>query len=63
MGNRCIFHFRQYSFLSIIRTIQYFLKLIQKQEGGQKWLDDNIHTFMAVGAPFLGAAKSVRAIV
>lgn len=45
MGNRCI---------------QYFL-LWAKKEKGQQWIDDNIHAFFALGPPFLGAPKTVRA--
>jgi hypothetical protein len=45
------------------RTIQYFLNWIVHTTGSRKWVDDNIHTFVAVGAPFLGSSKSVRALV
>ena len=45
------------------RTFQYFLQWMKIQEGGQKWIDENIHAFLAVGAPFLGAPKTVRSIV
>ena len=45
------------------RTFQYFLQWMKIQEGGQKWIDENIHAFLAVGAPFLGASKTVRSIV
>jgi hypothetical protein len=34
-----------------------------KLNHGQEWIDQNIHTFVAVGAPFLGAPKSVRGLV
>jgi len=34
-----------------------------KLNHGQAWIDQNIHTFVAVGAPFLGAPKSVRGLV
>ena len=47
MGNRCI---------------QYFLTWIKRKEG-QKWIDENIHAFLALGAPFLGAPKAMRTAV
>jgi triacylglycerol esterase/lipase EstA (alpha/beta hydrolase family) len=73
MGNRII----QY-FLNWVRTInqslvgQHLLNQSIKLPGwttqaklnhGQAWIDQNIHTFVAVGAPFLGAPKSVRGLV
>lgn len=44
------------------RIIQYFLNWA-KLNHGQAWIDQNIHTFVAVGAPFLGAPKSVRGLI
>ncbi|KAH3743809.1 Lecithin:cholesterol acyltransferase [Pelomyxa schiedti] len=44
------------------RTIQYFLNMVKSEPEGQQWLDSHIHTFIAVGAPFLGAAKPIRAL-
>jgi len=35
----------------------------QQKTGSRKWLDDHIHTFVAVGAPFLGSSKCVRGMV
>ncbi|KAH3757413.1 Lecithin:cholesterol acyltransferase [Pelomyxa schiedti] len=43
------------------RTIQYFLNKV-KVEVGQRWIDDHIHEFIAVGAPFLGAPKTIRSL-
>ena len=44
------------------RTFQYFLQWV-KMLDGQDWIDKNVHAFFALGAPFLGAPKTVRAIV
>ena len=46
------------------RVTQYFLQWILDQpELGQEWIDVNIHAFFALGPPFLGATKCVRAVV
>jgi len=44
------------------RTCQYFLNFVNNQPGGREWIDTYIHTFVAVGAPFLGAPKTLRAL-
>ena len=46
------------------RNAQYFLRWITDQpQFGQEWVDTNIHAFFALGPPFLGATKTVRAVV
>jgi hypothetical protein len=45
------------------RVFQYFLNYTKKHFGGQSWIDKHIHTFYAVGAPFLGAPKILRGLV
>ena len=46
------------------RTVQYFLKwILAQEEFGQKWIDENVHAFFALGPPFLGATKTIRAVV
>jgi len=45
------------------RIIQYFCLWTVKKTGSRKWLDDHIHTFVAVGAPFLGSSKCVRGMI
>ena len=42
--------------------IHYFL-LWAKKNIGQEWIDHNIHAFLALGGPFLGAPKAVRSVV
>jgi hypothetical protein len=44
------------------RVFQYFLNYAKKYYG-QDWIDKYVHTFYAVGAPFLGATKLLRALV
>jgi hypothetical protein len=44
------------------RVFQYFLNYAKKYYG-QEWIDKYVHTFYAVGAPFLGATKILRAVV
>eukprot|EP01105_Mastigella_eilhardi_P028779 TRINITY_DN972_c0_g1_i2.p1 TRINITY_DN972_c0_g1~~TRINITY_DN972_c0_g1_i2.p1 ORF type:complete len:804 (-),score=186.18 TRINITY_DN972_c0_g1_i2:89-2500(-) len=44
------------------RIIQYFLHLMAKKEGGQKWIDEHVFSFIAVAAPFLGTPKMLRAL-
>eukprot|EP00339_Tiarina_fusa_P000587 CAMPEP_0117006666 /NCGR_PEP_ID=MMETSP0472-20121206/6813_1 /TAXON_ID=693140 ORGANISM="Tiarina fusus, Strain LIS" /NCGR_SAMPLE_ID=MMETSP0472 /ASSEMBLY_ACC=CAM_ASM_000603 /LENGTH=969 /DNA_ID=CAMNT_0004708197 /DNA_START=770 /DNA_END=3679 /DNA_ORIENTATION=- len=45
------------------RNIQYFLWWVKSQENGQKWIDENVHAFFALGGPFLGSPKTVRSAV
>lgn len=46
------------------RNIQYFLQFVKTNKRfGQAWIDENIHAFFALGPPFLGATKTVRAVV
>jgi hypothetical protein len=47
MGNRCV---------------QYFLQWVVTNYD-RSWIDENIHAFLALGPPFLGAPKSVRAVI
>eukprot|EP00009_Paramoeba_aestuarina_P000165 CAMPEP_0201510756 /NCGR_PEP_ID=MMETSP0161_2-20130828/3327_1 /ASSEMBLY_ACC=CAM_ASM_000251 /TAXON_ID=180227 /ORGANISM="Neoparamoeba aestuarina, Strain SoJaBio B1-5/56/2" /LENGTH=316 /DNA_ID=CAMNT_0047905985 /DNA_START=416 /DNA_END=1367 /DNA_ORIENTATION=+ len=35
----------------------------QKKNKGEAWINKNIHAFLAIGAPFLGAPKSIRSVV
>ncbi|PRP87710.1 hypothetical protein PROFUN_02410 [Planoprotostelium fungivorum] len=44
------------------RLVQYFLTWAEKNHG-REWIDANIDTFVAVGAPWLGAPKTVRGAV
>jgi hypothetical protein len=46
----------------ILSVFQYFLNYAKKYYG-QDWIDKYVHTFYAVGAPFLGATKILRAVV
>jgi len=43
------------------RCAQYFLSWLEAKYPG--WTDDNIHAFLALGPPFLGATKPVRAVI
>lgn len=43
------------------KVIHYFLQKM-KVEKGQDWLDYHIHTLFSVGAPWLGAHKTLRAL-
>ena len=43
------------------RCAQYFLSWADKNYPG--WLDENVHAFLAMGPPFLGASKTLRAVV
>jgi hypothetical protein len=45
------------------RIIQYFCLWVVKRTGSRRWLDENVHTFVAVGAPFLGSPKCVRGMI
>eukprot|EP01105_Mastigella_eilhardi_P020016 TRINITY_DN4741_c0_g1_i1.p1 TRINITY_DN4741_c0_g1~~TRINITY_DN4741_c0_g1_i1.p1 ORF type:complete len:1062 (-),score=244.48 TRINITY_DN4741_c0_g1_i1:53-3190(-) len=46
------------------RTIQYFLNKVKNQsDTGRQWIKDHIHTFLAVGPPFLGAPKALRGVI
>ena len=44
------------------RVAQYFLKWV-KENYGQEWIDMHVQSLVALGGPFLGAAKTVRAVV
>lgn len=46
------------------RVIQYFLNWVCHTDptNGRKWISTNVHTFVAVGAPWLGASKTIRAL-
>eukprot|EP00339_Tiarina_fusa_P000423 CAMPEP_0117012128 /NCGR_PEP_ID=MMETSP0472-20121206/10276_1 /TAXON_ID=693140 ORGANISM="Tiarina fusus, Strain LIS" /NCGR_SAMPLE_ID=MMETSP0472 /ASSEMBLY_ACC=CAM_ASM_000603 /LENGTH=1021 /DNA_ID=CAMNT_0004715123 /DNA_START=120 /DNA_END=3184 /DNA_ORIENTATION=- len=43
------------------RCAQYFLSWLRKHD--PEWTDKNIHAFMALGPPFLGASKTIRATI
>jgi hypothetical protein len=43
------------------RTFQWFLRWKTAQPGGKEWVKKHVHTFMAAGAPFLGAPKVTQA--
>jgi hypothetical protein len=47
------------------RVLQYFLHRLVATEGdlGRQWIDRHVHSYVAVGAPFLGAPKIVRSLV
>ncbi len=45
------------------RTIQYFLNTVKAQPDGNTWLKKHVHTWVAVGAPLLGAPKAIRGMV
>lgn len=47
------------------RVFQYFLNWVIATDpaNGKAWIDHNVHTFLAVGAPFLGATKTVRGLM
>lgn len=66
MGNRIIQYFLNWvgllSYFSYCDSNMNYIK-VKQQPGGQVWIDNNVHTFVAVGAPFLGAPKSVRGLV
>ena len=36
---------------------------MKAKEGGQEWIDTHVHTLFSVGAPWLGATKSLRGVV
>ncbi|KAL6078804.1 Synaptotagmin-2 [Balamuthia mandrillaris] len=44
------------------KTVHYFLNFVNAQAGGPEWIQQNIHTFVAVGAPWLGAPKVCRSM-
>lgn len=44
------------------RCTQYFLEWARNNLG-QDWLNKYVHAFLAMGPPFLGAPKSVRAVI
>eukprot|EP01127_Copromyxa_protea_P021560 TRINITY_DN7454_c0_g1_i1.p1 TRINITY_DN7454_c0_g1~~TRINITY_DN7454_c0_g1_i1.p1 ORF type:complete len:932 (-),score=165.06 TRINITY_DN7454_c0_g1_i1:108-2765(-) len=45
------------------KLFHYFLMFKKSQPGGQEWIDKYIHTFWAVGAPWLGAPKALNSVV
>uniref|UniRef100_A0A7S3PN78 Uncharacterized protein n=1 Tax=Aplanochytrium stocchinoi TaxID=215587 RepID=A0A7S3PN78_9STRA len=45
-----------------VKTGHYLLEFAL-QKRGRAWIDENIHTFVTAGGPFLGAAQSVRSLV
>lgn len=47
------------------RVIHYFLNWLRIADprDGAEWIKTHIHTFMAVGAPWLGATKTLRGTV
>lgn len=59
MGNRVFHYFLNWIKLKV--PLCFFASHFQ--DDGEKWLEDNIHTFIAVGAPWLGAPKSLRGLV
>mmetsp|Transcript_31741 Transcript_31741/g.49648 ORF Transcript_31741/g.49648 Transcript_31741/m.49648 type:complete len:702 (-) Transcript_31741:47-2152(-) len=44
------------------RVVQYFLRWV-KIGIGQEWIDTNLHAYLALGPPFLGAPKSCRSVL
>eukprot|EP00249_Psilotum_nudum_P008350 c21215_g1_i2 orf=116-1345(+) len=47
-------------------VFRYFLEWLKAEIAPrlyQKWLDDHIHTYFAVGAPFLGSAETVKGVL
>ncbi len=44
------------------RCAQYFLSWA-RDHIGQQWIDENIHSLLALGAPFLGAPKAIRTVI
>eukprot|EP01124_Arcella_intermedia_P023713 TRINITY_DN3825_c0_g1_i1.p1 TRINITY_DN3825_c0_g1~~TRINITY_DN3825_c0_g1_i1.p1 ORF type:complete len:984 (+),score=206.70 TRINITY_DN3825_c0_g1_i1:18-2969(+) len=44
------------------RIIQYFLLFVEINFG-RKWIDEHIYSWVAVGAPWLGAPKMLRALI
>ena len=45
------------------RVFTYFLNWMKEKEGGTAWIKEHVHTFVAVGAPWLGASKTIRSLV
>ena len=43
-------------------VVSYFLEFA-KQRRGQAWLDRHVHTWIAAGAPHLGAAQALRSTI
>lgn len=46
------------------RTVSYFLEWVKANvKDAEKWLDDHIHAWMALGAPLLGAPVTMRSMI
>jgi len=45
------------------RTLDYFFRFVHAMPDGQEWLDTHIYSWIAVGAPLLGAPKAFRGVV
>lgn len=45
------------------RVVHYLLNWINQFPGGRQWISDHIHSWFAVGPPFLGAPKAIRGVV
>ena len=43
------------------RCVQYFLHWLKLSD--PSFLDQNIHSFLALGPPFLGAPKTIRSLI
>jgi len=43
------------------KAIQYFLHWVDKMD--PSWCEKHVHAFLALGAPFLGAAKTLRTVL
>ena len=43
------------------RCVQYFMWFAEAQQPG--WVDAHVHAFLALGPPFLGAPKAMRAVL
>ncbi len=48
------------------KTSHYLFNFVRHHLGegdGQKWLDEYVHSYVPVGAPHIGAPKSIRAVI
>jgi len=46
------------------RTLDYFFRFVHAaSQDGEQWLDTHIHSWIAVGAPLLGAPKAIRGVI